>query len=120
MADRDDPGPEGFARKGFPVMILRVLKILAFMLASMVGYVWNRLTGVMGPEVWLTRQFQRWTGYVLKVFDADLDMEGTEYLAQHAGRKIIIMSNHQSQLDIPCLAKAADRLGCELRFAHRH
>jgi len=91
-------------------MILRVLKILAFMLASMVGYVWNRLTGVMGPEVWLTRQFQRWTGYVLKVFDADLDMEGTEYLAQHAGRKIIIMSNHQSQLDIPCLAKAADRL----------
>jgi 1-acyl-sn-glycerol-3-phosphate acyltransferase len=91
-------------------MILRVLKILAYMLASMFGYVWNRLTRAMEPEVWLTRQFQRWTGYVLEVFDADLAMEGTGYLAQHPGRKIIIMSNHQSQLDIPCLAKAADRL----------
>ncbi|MBW8887288.1 MAG: 1-acyl-sn-glycerol-3-phosphate acyltransferase [Fibrobacteres bacterium] len=91
-------------------MILRVLKILAYMLESMFGYVWNRLTRAMDPEVWLTRQFRRWTGYVLEVFDADVAMEGTEYLAQHPGRKIIIMSNHQSQLDIPCLAKAADRL----------
>jgi 1-acyl-sn-glycerol-3-phosphate acyltransferase len=91
-------------------LIFRVLKILAYMLASMVGYVWNRLAGAMDPEAWLTRQFQRWTGYVLKVFDVDLSMEGTEHLAQPAGRKLIIMSNHQSQLDIPCLAKAADRL----------
>jgi len=91
-------------------VILRVIKILAYMLASMVGYVWNRIAGRMDPEAWLTRQFQRWTGYVLEVFEADVALEGTEHLAGHAGRKLIIMSNHQSQLDIPCLAKAADRL----------
>lgn len=91
-------------------MILRVLRILAFMLASMAGYVWNRITRVMSPEDWLTRQFRRWTDYVLNVFDAGLTLEGTAHLAPQAGRKMIIMSNHQSQLDIPCLAKAADRL----------
>lgn len=91
-------------------MILRVLKIMAYMLASMAGYLWQRLTRPAGAEAWLTRQFQGWTGYVLSVFDVDLAMQGTEHLAKHDGRKIIIMSNHQSQLDIPCLAKAADRL----------
>lgn len=91
-------------------MILRVVKIMAYMLARMIVYPWLRLTGAPGSEAWLTRQFLGWTGYVLKVFDVELAMEGTAHLAQPDGRKLIIMSNHQSQLDIPCLAKAADRL----------
>jgi len=91
-------------------MILRVIKILAFMLARMLGYVWLHLLRSPGAEAWLTRQFQGWTAYVLKVFDVDVAIQGAEHMAPLAGRKFIIMSNHQSQLDIPCLGKAADRV----------
>lgn len=81
------------------------------MFARLFGYAWLRLTRASGSEDWLRRQFLGWTDYVLKVFTVELTIEGTEHLARPAeGRKLIIMSNHQSQLDIPCLAKAADRL----------
>jgi DNA helicase-2/ATP-dependent DNA helicase PcrA len=92
-------------------MILRVIKVLVFMFWRLFGYGWLFLTRSPGAEAWLTRQFRRWTDYVLGVFTVDLAIEGAEHLARPApGRKLIIMSNHQSQLDIPCLAKAADRL----------
>jgi DNA helicase-2/ATP-dependent DNA helicase PcrA len=91
-------------------MILRVVRILAYMLIRMIGYAWLQLLRAPGAEAWLTRQFQGWTAYVLRVFDVDLAIEGSEHLEQPPGRKLIIMSNHQSQLDIPCLGKAADRL----------
>lgn len=92
-------------------MILRVIKVLAFMFKRLFGYAWLYLTRSPEAGPWLNRQFRAWTDYVLGVFTVDLAIAGAEHFKQlSAGRKIIIMSNHQSQLDIPCLAKAADRL----------
>jgi 1-acyl-sn-glycerol-3-phosphate acyltransferase len=100
------------ARKGGTVMILRVIKVLAFMFGRIFGYAWLYLTRSPGAaEAWLTRQFRKWTAYVLGVFTVELSIDGADHFARlPPGRKLIIMSNHQSQLDIPCLGKAADRL----------
>ena len=90
-------------------MILRVLKILAFMFGCVFGYAWMRLMRPREVEAWLARQVRSWTRYVLGIFDVELSIEGGEHLAMaREGRKLIIMSNHQSQLDIPCLFRAAD------------
>lgn len=92
-------------------MILRVIRVLGFMFWRVFGYAWLILIRSPRAEPWLTRQFRRWTDHVLGVFAVDLAIEGAEHFATlPPGRKLIIMSNHQSQLDIPCLAKAADRL----------
>jgi DNA helicase II / ATP-dependent DNA helicase PcrA len=99
------------ARKGGTLVILRVIKVLAFMFWRLYGYAWMLLFRPSAAEAWLTRQFRSWTAYILGVFTVELSVEGAEHFAPPApGRRLIIMSNHQSQLDIPCLGKAADRL----------
>ena len=90
-------------------MIIRVLKVLGFMFLSLVGFVRLKLMGGDG-EAWLLQRFRAWTDYVLGVFTVDLTIVGREHFPPAGGRRIIIMSNHQSQLDIPCLTKAADRV----------
>jgi 1-acyl-sn-glycerol-3-phosphate acyltransferase len=92
-------------------LIFRVVRVLAYMFWRLFGYAWMRLFRRGASEAWLARQFLGWTDHVLEVFGAELMVEGAEHLAPPgAGRKLIVMSNHQSQLDIPCLAKASGRL----------
>jgi 1-acyl-sn-glycerol-3-phosphate acyltransferase len=91
-------------------MILRVLRVVAYMLPRILGYLWQRLVHRAGAEAWLLRQFRGWTRCVLKAFEVDLTVVGAEHIPPPGDRKLIIMSNHQGQLDIPCLGFAADRL----------
>ena len=77
----------------------------------LVGYAWLQVKGVRDTDPWLLIQFRAWSDYVLGVFTVDLQITGREHFPPvGGGRKIIIMSNHQSQLDIPCLTKVSDRV----------
>lgn len=91
-------------------MILKVVRVLWFMFNRLWAYGWLRLTGSKNLEARLLKDFRMWSAYVLRVFNADLEISGRENVPEAPGRKIIIMSNHQSQLDIPALTKAMDRL----------
>lgn len=91
-------------------MILRVLKVLGFMLMRMIDYAIFRLRGGGDADAWLLPHFRAWTDYVLETFTVDLTIEGREHFPPPGDRKVIIMSNHQSQLDIPCLTKVSDRI----------
>lgn len=92
-------------------MLPRILKVVAYMFPRIFAYGWIRAARPREAEAWLARQFAGWTGCVLEAFEVDLSIEGSEHLAGVAGdRKLIIMSNHQSQLDIPCLGRAAGRV----------
>jgi 1-acyl-sn-glycerol-3-phosphate acyltransferase len=73
-------------------------------------YGWLRMTGSKNLDARLLKDFRGWSAYVLRVFEADLKVSGRENVPDVRGRKMIIMSNHQSQLDIPALTKAMDRL----------
>lgn len=92
-------------------MIFRVVKVLAYMLWRIFGFIGVSLFRKGETEAWLHRRFLGWTDMVLSTFDAEVTVAGAEHLAAPpAGRKLIIMANHQSQLDIPCLARAAGRV----------
>ena len=91
-------------------MILRVIKVLGFMLKRVLMLIGFKLTGGKDQEAWLLKQVRAWTDYVLDVFTVELSISGSESFPAPDGRKVIIMSNHQSQLDIPCLTKASDRV----------
>lgn len=92
------------------MMILRVVKVSWFMFMCIWIYGWLRLTGSPGLRARLEKDFLAWTSYVLGVFGTQVRIEGREHIPAGEGRKTIIMSNHQSQLDIPALAMAMGRL----------
>ncbi|MDB5105027.1 MAG: phospholipid/glycerol acyltransferase [Fibrobacteres bacterium] len=91
-------------------MIVRVLKVLWFMFNRLWRHALLRLIGSRNLEARFLEDFRAWSTYVLEVFGADLAIVGRENIPPATGRRIIIMSNHQSQLDIPALTKAMDRL----------
>ncbi|HKP94839.1 MAG TPA: lysophospholipid acyltransferase family protein [Fibrobacteria bacterium] len=91
-------------------MILRVIKVLWFMFNRLWIYGWLRLIRSEHLEARLLKDFRNWSAYVLQVFGVDLEVSGRAHVPVAPGRKIIIMSNHQSQLDIPALTRAMDRL----------
>jgi len=91
-------------------VILRVVKVLFYMFHRLFIYGWLRLIGSRHLEARLLADFRGWSRYVLKVFGADLAIIGRENIPDAPGRRIIIMSNHQSQLDIPALTRSMDRL----------
>jgi 1-acyl-sn-glycerol-3-phosphate acyltransferase len=92
------------------IVILRVVKVLWYMFHRVWIYGWLRLIGSANLEARLLADFRGWSAYVLRLFGADLTLTGKSNLPDAPGRRIIIMSNHQSQLDIPALTFSADRL----------
>jgi 1-acyl-sn-glycerol-3-phosphate acyltransferase len=90
-------------------MIFRVVKILWFMLKRMVEYSMGAAFGTTDLEAKLERDYRAWSAYVLGIFTVDFRVEGREHIPPRSGRKIVIVSNHQSQLDIPSLARALDQ-----------
>ena len=91
-------------------MILRAAKVLWYMFQCLVIYGVMRLFRSPNLERRLLADFRGWSAYVLNVFDADITIVGRQLFPDAPGRKIIIMSNHQSQLDIPALTRSTDRL----------
>lgn len=93
-------------------MVWRVAKVVWFMLLRLFSYGWRRLARHPGLDASLEADYRNWAGYVLRTFDVELRVEGRELVPRGEGRKIVVASNHQSQLDIPALVKALDvRLG---------
>jgi 1-acyl-sn-glycerol-3-phosphate acyltransferase len=91
-------------------VILRAVKVLWFMFNRLWIYGWLRLIRSRHLESRLLADFRGWSAYVLGVFDAQLTVVGRERFPDAPGRKIILMSNHQSQLDIPAITRSTDRL----------
>jgi 1-acyl-sn-glycerol-3-phosphate acyltransferase len=91
-------------------VILRVIKVMVFMFNRLFVYGWMRMFGSKNLDARLLKDFRGWSAYVIDVFDVDLSVSGLENVPVAPGRKLIIMSNHQSQLDIPVLTRSLDRL----------
>jgi 1-acyl-sn-glycerol-3-phosphate acyltransferase len=103
-------GHPGLAQKERRIVIVRVVKVLWFMFNRLWKHALLRLFRSKRIEARFLADFRAWSTYVLEVFQADLEVIGRENIPPATGRRIIIMSNHQSPLDIPALTKAMDRL----------
>src|SRR4051812_45556993 len=79
------------------------------MFRRLVFYKLGKFFRIKGLDEELGRHYIRWARYVLEVFDADLTVEGLENIPADANRRLVILSNHQSQLDIPVLVASMDR-----------
>jgi 1-acyl-sn-glycerol-3-phosphate acyltransferase len=90
-------------------VFVRVVKVLWLMFKCLVAYVWRRMTKAENQVQALDDDYRNWSKYVLSVFQADLTVSGRENIPAPGNRKLIVMSNHQSQLDIPALVASLDR-----------
>jgi 1-acyl-sn-glycerol-3-phosphate acyltransferase len=84
-------------------MVFRVLKIVLNMLGHMIGFAFAGLRGKAASQAYLQRAYLSWGRYVLRVFDVELHVHGQEHIPQGIQRPLVVLSNHQSQLDIPSL-----------------
>jgi len=75
----------------------------------LLAFTWRRLIRARNQDAGLDRDYQVWSRYVLEVFQIDLAISGRENIPGPGSRKLVIMSNHQSQLDIPCLVVTMNR-----------
>jgi 1-acyl-sn-glycerol-3-phosphate acyltransferase len=96
------------------IMVLKVVKIVGFMLARIVGYALAALRGK--GKTYVQGAYLRWARYVLSTFDVQCTVRGGENWPANAGkisdggRPVVILANHQSQLDIPSLVHGLNRL----------
>ena len=91
-------------------MISRVFRVCAFMVMRLLDYSARRLFRVPGLDRVLVRDYLGWADYVVRVFQADVKVEGREHIPPAGdGRKLVVMCNHQSQLDIPVLVSSLQR-----------
>ncbi len=79
------------------------------MFYCLLTFTWRRLIRAENQDATLDRDYRLWSRYVLDVFGIDLTISGRENIPAPGSRKLVIMSNHQSQLDIPCLVTVMDR-----------
>ncbi len=84
-------------------MVFRILKITAFMIARMVGFARAGLRGEGARKAFLPPAFVAWANYVLRTFDVILEVNGSENIPKASGKPVVVLANHQSQLDIPAL-----------------
>jgi len=89
-------------------MIFRICRISLLMVGHMVGYALAGLRGHAAARRYLRRAFIGWAHFVLKTFDVRLQVTGRENLPTGGERPLIILANHQSQLDIPSLIAAVE------------
>ena len=93
-------------------MIWRVVLIIGFMLRRLVGYFWYAFQGRTRQAAYRLWAYVTWSGYVLKLFQVDLEVQGREFVPSKSDRPRIFLCNHQSQLDIPVLvASVEDEIG---------
>jgi 1-acyl-sn-glycerol-3-phosphate acyltransferase len=89
-------------------MVLRVAKVVWFMLHRVYVYGLRRLLRNPRVDELLEEDYRNWAAYVLGVFGVELRVEGRELVPKDEDRKLVVVSNHQSQLDIPALVSALD------------
>lgn len=90
-------------------MIFRALSVMAYMFRAMIEYVFRKAFSPKSVDRALEADYLGWARHALRVFDADLVVEGREHLPPADGRRVIVVSNHQSQLDIPALVASLER-----------
>lgn len=90
-------------------MILRVAAVFGFMLRAMIAYALRRVFKPADLERSMVEEYRNWARFVLRRFDVALAVEGAENAPPADGRRLVVVSNHQSQLDIPTLVTALDR-----------
>lgn len=93
-------------------MWVKIFKVSQFMVDKLIRFTLRRMFGTKNQVEALDRDYRNWSNYVLKVFEVKLGIVGKEHIPKGGNRKWVIMANHQSQLDIPCLVSSMDqRLG---------
>jgi 1-acyl-sn-glycerol-3-phosphate acyltransferase len=90
-------------------MIFKVLSVFGYMFRSMIIYSFRRAFRPKGLDRALEEDYLNWSRHTLEVFGAGLQVEGRQHLPPADGRRLVVVSNHQSQLDIPALVAAVDR-----------
>ncbi len=96
-----------FSRKVFR-MVFRVIRVLALMFFRIFGFALARMQGAQAGEDYVRRAFVHWAHYCLKVFEVNLIVRGREHIPDPGSRPMVILSNHQSQVDIPSLLAATN------------
>ena len=94
-------------------MTFRIASVAFFMFHRLLSFGWHRLIRTRDLDRKLERDYLNWAAYTLALFDVDLRVEGREHVPRDLSRPLVVMSNHQSQLDIPALVAA---LGTSLGF----
>ena len=89
-------------------MIWRILRIIAFMLRRLFGYLLRGLLGKSRQEAYLVWAYVTWAHFILKVFSVQLEVRGREYVPLIGQGPRVFLCNHQSQLDIPVLVAAVE------------
>jgi 1-acyl-sn-glycerol-3-phosphate acyltransferase len=90
-------------------MIFKVLSVFGYMFRAMIAFSFRRAFRPKGLDAALEADYLGWARHVLDAFDAELEVEGREHLPPADGRRLVIVSNHQSQLDIPALVTVMGR-----------
>ncbi len=89
-------------------MTWRILKVFLFMFRRVFSYAGRNLRGSVPKEAYLTETYLDWARYVLVTFGVELEVRGREFLPGLGSAPRVLLSNHQSQLDIPVLVMAAE------------
>lgn len=90
-------------------MLGKAAAVFGYMFRSMIFYGLRRLFRPAGLDAAFEADYRNWARFTLRTFGAGLKVEGAENIPPADGRRLVIMANHQSQLDIPALVAALDR-----------
>jgi len=90
-------------------MVFRLMRVALFMVARLFG---NGLAGFKGKKAqmaYLKWAYIGWSHTFLKAFDVELVVKGREHIPKGV-RSVVVLSNHQSQLDIPSLVASLNQV----------
>ncbi len=87
-------------------MIGRIFRVAAYMFRHLFWYAACGLAGKGRRRQFLSQAYVAWAHYALRVFDVALQVEGRENFPASSSRPRVLLSNHQSQIDIPALVAA--------------
>ena len=95
------------------IRFLRLGRVILYMLWKLPGlFVLEKLNPDKVDE-FVDKAAQKWSKLLLWVFEVELEISGRENFPASHVRPVVIMANHQSQLDIPALFVATN---CTLGF----
>ena len=90
-------------------MLGKVAAVCGYMFRSMILYSLRRLFRPAGLDAAFEADYRNWARFTLRTFGVVLEVEGAENIPPRDGRRLVVMANHQSQLDIPALVATLDR-----------
>jgi 1-acyl-sn-glycerol-3-phosphate acyltransferase len=90
-------------------MAWRMVKVLLYMVRCMMGYIFHGKDPVR-RKAYLVQCYLGWARFCLKTYGVNLEVQGSGYLPPEEIRPLVILCNHQSQLDIPALVAGMGRV----------